>query len=213
MERCEKLLSIQSAIWILITVALSACATVQETKTIQVLKIPPYVPHIDFLDSNDFAVTVNYAYVIGSTDKAIVVPQGFVTDFASIPWGLRWLLAKQGRYSRAALVHDYLYWSQICTKKQADNILMIAMKESHVVGWQRFFIYEGVSLAGGGAWSEDRAERLAGEPKVIPEKYYSLATDGNWPKARQVLMRDHVADPLFPQNPAACALGNSDNVP
>jgi len=55
--------------------------------------IPPPVPTIDFLGSGDFIITAPYDYRIGSTDKVIHVPQGFVTDYASIPPWLQGFLA------------------------------------------------------------------------------------------------------------------------
>jgi hypothetical protein len=48
-------------------------------------------------------------YQIGQTSTVIVAPRGFVTDFASIPeafWSFG--LSAHGRYSKAAIVHDYL---------------------------------------------------------------------------------------------------------
>ena len=72
------------------------------------------------------------------------MPKGFVTDFASIPqafWSFG--LSAHGRNSKAAIVHDYLYWTQGCSREQADNLLMIAMKESSVDTGQRIAIYDG----------------------------------------------------------------------
>lgn len=174
---------------------------------------PPPVETIDFKGSNDFILTGDYAYVIGHTSTAVIIPKGFVTDYASIPPWLRWLFSRQGVYSRAAAVHDYLYWSRICKKDQADNILMIAMKELHVSAMTRWAIYEGVHRWGGGAWKEDGEQRQAGEPKVVPQSYYWLATENDWPQARQQLIQKQVHDPAFAPDPAACALGNSDVVP
>lgn len=192
---------------------LFACSVVAGCATMHAFQVPPPVPTIDFHGSDDFIITAPYTYTIGDTHQAITIPQGFVTDYASIPPWLRWLFPRQSDYSRAAAVHDYLYWSQICTKAQADNILMIAMKELHVSPMRRTMIYQGVHQWGQSAWNRDAAERKAGEPKVIPERYYSLATDHTWPQARQVLIHDHIKDPPFPQNPAACAEGNGNVVP
>ncbi|AWB80034.1 hypothetical protein I5V32_05040 [Stenotrophomonas maltophilia] len=30
------------------------------------------------------------------------------------------------------MIHDCLHWSQLCPRKQADNLMLIAMKESNV---------------------------------------------------------------------------------
>lgn len=44
------------------------------------------------------------------TDAAgtITVPQGYVTDLASIPFFARWLLPQAGHSARAAVLHDWL---------------------------------------------------------------------------------------------------------
>ncbi len=49
-------------------------------------------------------------YEVGALGSGLMieVPAGFVTDGASIPPPLRGLLPPWGRYSRAAIVHDYL---------------------------------------------------------------------------------------------------------
>jgi len=42
-------------------------------------------------------------------DRIIYVPEGFVTDFASVPSFLLWLFPKRGADELAFVVHDYLY--------------------------------------------------------------------------------------------------------
>jgi hypothetical protein len=61
-------------------------------------------------NDNVFWMTVeDMTYVIGSTHERIVVPKGFVADFASIPQPLgSFGLSPQWQYGRAAVVHDYL---------------------------------------------------------------------------------------------------------
>ena len=39
----------------------------------------------------------------------IVVPEGFITDLASVPWFARWYVSRDGNHTRAAVIHDYLY--------------------------------------------------------------------------------------------------------
>ena len=36
------------------------------------------------------------------------VPPRFLTDFASVPRVVTWLIPRYGRYTKAAIVHDYL---------------------------------------------------------------------------------------------------------
>lgn len=103
----------------------------------------PPSPAVRAFGDSKFWITVEpMIYVIGSTNVRIVVPKGFVTDFASIPQSLWSLgLTPYGQYSRAAIIHDYLYWSQGCTRAQADRLLVIAMKESNVSGFDEFLVY------------------------------------------------------------------------
>jgi hypothetical protein len=44
----------------------------------------------------------------GTKGDTFVVPTGFVTDFASVPRFLHWLVSPYGAYTRAAVLHDWL---------------------------------------------------------------------------------------------------------
>lgn len=44
----------------------------------------------------------------GTKGDTFVVPIGFVTDFASVPRFLHWLVSPYGAYTRAAVLHDWL---------------------------------------------------------------------------------------------------------
>ncbi|MBX9706865.1 MAG: DUF1353 domain-containing protein [Caulobacteraceae bacterium] len=50
-------------------------------------------------------------YRVGGEDSGqiIVVPAGFVTDFASVPFGVRNLFPALGPWGRPAIIHDFLY--------------------------------------------------------------------------------------------------------
>lgn len=176
----------------------------------------PESPLVRAFGDNRFWITSeDMHYIIGSTDQRIVVPKGFVTDFASIPQPL-WAfgLTPQGTYSRAALIHDFLYWSQGCTRKQADRLLVIAMKESNVGKVDEFVIYQGVDKGGASSWTNNKKERKAGLPRVVPEEYLR-PDDPNmkWPEYRAWLIKKGVQDPSFEANPSYCLLGNSTQVP
>lgn len=184
---------------------LAGCATTRN--------MPPSVASQDFLDGHNRLVIRPFRYSVGQSGQVIEVPAGFVTDYASIPSAFWGILGPHGRYGRAAVIHDYLYWSQTCTRAQADNLLMIAMRELGVRPSQRFAVYQGVHLAGGAAWRANRRERDANRPKVVPEAYYGLTADNDWRGARLTLERAGVRDPAFPTEAAYCALGNSQDVP
>lgn len=52
----------------------------------------------------------------------ILVPQGFITNGASVPPLIRKVVSPTGAMFRAAVVHDYLYYSQIRTRRDSDKI-------------------------------------------------------------------------------------------
>ncbi len=153
-------------------------------------------------------------YSIGASKIKVTVPAGFVTDFASIPQSL-WSfgLSPNGRYSKAAIIHDYLYWSQTCTKEQSDNILFMAMKESDVGLTKATIIYDGVRLGGRPSWMANGDQRKKQLPRVIPIEYRDIPPDATWSAYRKSLVAKNVRDPSFPDNPLYCKLGNSTEVP
>lgn len=84
--------------------------------------------------------------------RIITVPVGFVTDFASIPRPLWWLLPAWGKYGKAAVIHDYLYKIGRGTRKEADDIFREAMAFSGVKPWKISVMYWAVRLFGWLAW-------------------------------------------------------------
>ncbi len=79
----------------------------------------------------------------------IVVPTGFVTDFASVPRvPIIWWLAG-GTANRAAVVHDYLYRKGKYSRKIADRVFREAMQASGLNIVHRNLMYMAVRAAGG----------------------------------------------------------------
>jgi hypothetical protein len=82
----------------------------------------------------------------------VIVKPGFGTDLASIPRGLWAVLPPFGRYSGAAVVHDYLYQSHEGSRKFADLVFLEAMRELEVKWLKRRSMYRAVRMFGGGPW-------------------------------------------------------------
>ncbi len=177
------------------------------------VQMPEAPRTVGFVEGTLFSTTQPYTWRIGSTLLKIIIPEGFVTDYASIPRNLQGFLRSQDRYSRAALIHDYLYWSQLCSREQSDNLFLIAMIESGVPWVQRKPIYEAVRRAGGTAWRSNTVEKRGRWPRVIPNEYWMLADDQTWAQARNYLKVRGVNDPAFRIDPRICAIGNQTNVP
>ena len=151
-------------------------------------------------------------YEVGSTGAFIKVPTGFVTDYASVPKPLWGLYSPHDQYSRAAVVHDFLYWTQRCTRLQADNLFMIAMKESDVKAATREAVYAGVRLAGEDPWKRNAYERSKNMPRVVPAGRRDFPPNWTWEMYRARLIIEEIKDPPF-NGSVYCALGNSTDVP
>jgi hypothetical protein len=100
---------------------------------------------------------------------AFTVPKGFVTDLASIPSVFWSLLRPDGNYAYAAILHDYLYWTQIRPKDDADNILKLSMQDFHVKPWQVGAIYKAVHREGQSSWDENKKLKANGESRFLVE--------------------------------------------
>lgn len=82
----------------------------------------------------------------------LLVPTGFVTDFASVPrLPLAYLLAGNTAHE-AAVVHDYLYQTHLTDRQTADRILLEAMEVTGVALWRRRIMYRAVRFCGWWPW-------------------------------------------------------------
>ena len=80
------------------------------------------------------------------------VPEGFVTDFASVPRIPVAYLLMNDVGQPAAVIHDYLYRFATCTRAQADEVLEEALNVLGVSWWRRKAMWTAVRLAGWGAY-------------------------------------------------------------
>lgn len=78
------------------------------------------------------------------------VPEGYVTDFASIPRATSWLYPRTGAYSAAAIIHDWLITDLLptgaITSTHVDYVFREAMKELGVPFARRWVMWAGVRL-------------------------------------------------------------------
>lgn len=102
-----------------------------------------------------------FRYYVGSEDSGVYVdvPTGFLTDGATIPRFLWWLLPPIDEYSQATTLHDRLcsvYTVTVVkngvatetkvTRKVIDGILDEAMGVLEITPWKRRLIMAGVNL-------------------------------------------------------------------
>jgi uncharacterized protein DUF1353 len=162
--------------------------------------IPP-VPLMPFGDGQDSVLVAPLQYRIGQSEFVITVPAGFVTDFASTPRAIWAILPPSGRYQLAAVVHDFLYWDQGCTRQQADDLLRAAMAESHVKPSQRDLIWQAVRKFGGTAWDANTSAKAAGKPRVIPSDAMNIPPLVTWPEYQAQLIAKGVKPSPKPATP------------
>ena len=82
----------------------------------------------------------------------IVVPAGFVTDFASVPrWPLTFLLAGDTAHA-PAVVHDFLYGTRRVRRATADLVFLEAMVLTGVPRWRRAAMWVAVRIFGWWRW-------------------------------------------------------------
>lgn len=88
----------------------------------------------------------------GSKGDCIVVPRGFVTDYASVPRILHSLVGPTGIYTLAAIVHDWLLKLLLGKKwtinsRDADGLFRLMLEVLGVGFWLRWFMWTGVRWA------------------------------------------------------------------
>ena len=142
-----------------------------------------------FSEGEFWMLTERLDYEIRDTGIRVEVPPGFVTDFASIPQPFWSVLPTWGRYGPAAVVHDYLYWDQSCTREQADRIMALAMQELDVSSFRVQIIYRTLRLAGKLSWDNNAKAKKAGYTRVVPRDYPPLPAVITWAQVEKDLMK------------------------
>jgi hypothetical protein len=95
----------------------------------------------------------------------VEIPQGFWTDFASIPKALQNILSPLDNHLRAAVLHDYLYYKQKIdiydiTRKHADMIFLDAMNTCGTGKIKRYTMYYAVRSFGWITWNKYKNDRI-----------------------------------------------------
>lgn len=114
----------------------------------------------------------------------LVVPAGFVTDFASVPRApLAFLLAGDTAHA-AAVVHDYLYQARPLRgglpgagRELADAVFLEAMRATGIPAWRRHLMYLAVRAAGAGAWDASTIRLAELNPALGPQTALALGPD------------------------------------
>lgn len=100
-------------------------------------------------DDENWSVREPFTYT-GKTET-FLVPVGAETDFASVPRIFVWFLPRYGRYTLAAILHDYLWRERASTGSMeyidADGTFRRAMRELDVPFLRRWIMWAAVRWA------------------------------------------------------------------
>jgi hypothetical protein len=100
------------------------------------------------IDDQDWAILRALTYYARTED--FVVPVQEHTDFASVPRVFVWFFPRYGRYTKAAILHDYL--CSVCvpagrvSRIEADGIFRQAMRDLGVPFLRRWIMWAAVRL-------------------------------------------------------------------
>jgi len=109
--------------------------------------------------SNTYELIAPLVYITGYLENKIIVPKGFITNFASVPSIAKVYIDDNSFHIRSpAVVHDYLYSAQskhlgYC-RKEADLILRNACIECGMRKSKAGFIYHVLRWFGSGNYEK-----------------------------------------------------------
>jgi hypothetical protein len=112
---------------------------------------------VEPIDAKRWILTEPLRYV-GERDE-FIVPEGYVTDFASVPRLVVWLVPSYGLYTKAAILHDWLITDALptgrITSNDVDGLFRRALRELGVPPVKRWLMWTAVRW--GAAFSRRRS--------------------------------------------------------
>jgi hypothetical protein len=121
-------------------------------------------------DGDDQWITLRPLLYRGRSEQ-FEVPEKFGTDFASVPRPFVWFIPRYGRYTKAAILHDYLCRVKVeagaLRRADADGIFRQAMRTLEVPFLRRWIMWAAVRL-GALTTPKGRAAWLRQSWQVLP---------------------------------------------
>lgn len=108
---------------------------------------------VEEVDEKNWRLTSSLRYYSAILDRVVVVPEGFVTDFASVPRApfIYWFAGDTAR--KAAVIHDWFYRTSTekIDRATADAVFAEAIEALGYWKARSWFMWAGVRV--GGYWS------------------------------------------------------------
>lgn len=104
------------------------------------------------VDLNDDEGTLIAPLAYQGAVEHFVVPSGFVTDFASVPRLMQWFAPSIGKWTRAAVLHDWFCvglaaGNCVVSSRDADGLFRRTMQEAGVGPVRRWLMWAAVRWA------------------------------------------------------------------
>jgi hypothetical protein len=96
------------------------------------------------------------AFVFSVDNDLYTVPEGFWTDFASVP-RLLWSLISPYDLGVGPIPHDFGYRTRQRDRKYWDDVFAACMLKDKISRWRRAAAYQAVRLFGGAFWSSGKS--------------------------------------------------------
>ncbi len=118
----------------------------------------------DYIVSKEYTV----GFKLDGDFRQITIPEGMITDLASVPPIVRSIIGRVGPHLEATIVHDFLYiaWQDVEglgardeDREFADKLLRVSLITSRVGAFRRWLIYNAVRTFGGSAYRRQDPKR------------------------------------------------------
>jgi len=113
----------------------------------RILGFPPDA-YVEVRAVGDYDWDLLRALPYHASERVFVVPERERTDFASVPRLFVWFLPRYGRYTRAAILHDYLLRTDVragdLSRRDADGIFHQALRQLGVPFLRRWMMWAAV---------------------------------------------------------------------
>ena len=147
--------------------------------------------HLDWIDGEKYRIDTGFRYYLTDNENGefVDVPDGFVTNFASIPSVLRAIYSPTDKtYAQIAVVHDKLFLAPVirlrlsarpCAFEETPDIFLDGTRVLGASLFKQRTMYRSLQWFSRGPWNDyreaDRAFTLAGSASPAALKKFELA--------------------------------------
>jgi len=97
----------------------------------------------------------------------LVINPLFISDGGTIPDALQNIISPLGKYLLAFIIHDALYGIQLCTRAEADWILLDLLDYLGASWWVRNQVWLVIKIGGSFAWNNKSKKLIEHNRKLI----------------------------------------------